>query len=141
MQKIISYGHDFIRAAERFMLEGNYGVALTYARDTQRQSVILDGNHKVARAAERLADSIYQMMETEVRSRVEELGIRATDENIGFLVREHFPHYVRYSGMRNNHYPDYSRAPLSAEDVPRLRTTNDKILKRQFHCVYDQLVN
>ena len=126
MQQTIPYSRDFIRTAKRLMLEGHYGAALTYARDAQRQSVLLDGNRKVARVAGRLANSIYGRMETEVRSRVEDLGIRATDENIGLLVREHSPHYVRYCDMRDNRSYDHSKAPLSAEDVPRLRTINDR---------------
>ena len=125
MQQVIPYSRDFIRAAERFMLEGNYGAALKYAHAT-RQSALLDGDHKVTRTAERLANSIYGMMETEVRSRVEDLGIRATDENIDFLVREHSSHYVRYSDIKDFCSCDYSNAPLSAGDVPRLRTTNDR---------------
>lgn len=119
-------GRDFIRVAEGFMLNGDYGAALTYALDAQRQSILLDGNRDVEQMAGILAVNIYGMMETEVRARVSNLGIRPTEENIGLLVQEHSPHYVKYSNMKDLMSTDHSKAPLMAEDVSRLRTTEDR---------------
>lgn len=112
-------GKALLEASEDFLLNGDYGSALFYAKGS-RAVALASKDVELEIRAFQLSRMIKGLMIAHVVAEARNSGIPVTKKNVVQLYFERSPHEGRYRELLKGDQSDYSRAPILAEDISKI---------------------